>query len=66
MTEYTYWVNKKTGETIDDYYDWKALENKDDYEERTAFRESPYEHYRNQVYASGNRWAIENWEATHN
>lgn len=27
---------------------------------------SPYERRRNAVYATGNRWAIENWNATHN
>lgn len=27
---------------------------------------SPYERTRNAVYATGNRWAIENWNATHN
>ena len=26
---------------------------------------SPYERCRNAVYATGNRWAIENWNATH-
>lgn len=26
---------------------------------------SPYERNRNAVYATGNRWAIENWNATH-
>lgn len=27
---------------------------------------SPYERTRNAVYATGNRWAIENFNATHN
>lgn len=27
---------------------------------------SPYERTRNAVYATGNRWAIENWNLTHN
>lgn len=27
---------------------------------------SPYERQRAAVYATGNRWAIENWNATHN
>ena len=27
---------------------------------------TPYERCRNAVYATGNRWAIENWNATHN
>lgn len=26
----------------------------------------PYTRNRNAVYATGNKWAIENWEATHN
>lgn len=26
---------------------------------------TPYEHCRNAVYATGNRWAIENFHATH-
>ena len=28
--------------------------------------QSPYERTRNAVYATGNRWAIENFNATHN
>lgn len=28
--------------------------------------ESPYERTRNAVYATGNKWAIENFNATHN
>lgn len=28
-------------------------------------RLTPYERCRNAVYATGNRWAIENWNATH-
>ena len=27
---------------------------------------TPYERARNAVYATGNKWAIENWNATHN
>lgn len=27
---------------------------------------SPYERRRDAVYATGNRWAIENWNLTHN
>ena len=30
------------------------------------FVASPYERTRNAVYATGNRWAIENFNATHN
>lgn len=33
---------------------------------RERFVASPYERARNAVYATGNRWAIENWNATHN
>ena len=29
-------------------------------------RPAPYERTRSQVYATGNKWAIENFEATHN
>lgn len=32
---------------------------------KTIFIESPYERTRRAVYATGNRWAIENWKATH-
>lgn len=28
-------------------------------------RTSPYERTKAQVYATGNKWAIENWNATH-
>lgn len=28
-------------------------------------RETMYEHVRSQVYATGNKWAIENFHATH-
>ena len=37
-------------------------------EENTAkdvWISSPYERQRDAVYATGNRWAIENWNATH-
>jgi hypothetical protein len=30
-----------------------------------AQRRTPYERARAAVYATGNRWAIENWNATH-
>lgn len=29
------------------------------------FRETPYERTKRQVYATGNKWAIENFHATH-
>lgn len=32
---------------------------------RDKYIESPYERARNAVYATGNRWAIENFNATH-
>ena len=32
---------------------------------RDIFIESPYERTRSAVYATGNRWAIENFHATH-
>lgn len=32
---------------------------------RTTYIASPYERCRAAVYATGNRWAIENWNATH-
>lgn len=37
-------------------------------EETSTYRPrplSPYERCRNAVYATGNKWAIENWNATH-
>lgn len=38
----------------------------DKYEEHFTAIETPYERTRRSVYASGNRWAIENFNATHN
>lgn len=35
-------------------------------ESRDEIIESPYERTRRAVYATGNRWAIENFNATHN
>ena len=34
-------------------------------ETREKWYESPYERNQRMVYATGNRWAIENWNATH-
>ena len=31
----------------------------------TKYFESPFERQERAVYATGNRWAIENWRATH-
>ena len=47
---------------------------KDDRKERREYkgeqykrsRETPYERTRRAVYATGNKWAIENFNATHN
>lgn len=39
-----------------------------DYERDNSFvpsYQTPYERTRAQVYATGNKWAIENWNATH-
>ena len=33
---------------------------------KSESRLSPYERCKARVYATGNRWAIENWNATHN
>jgi hypothetical protein len=38
---------------------------KENFEELTRYVEDPRERARNSVYATGNRWAIENWNATH-
>ena len=32
---------------------------------RDRYIESPFERAQSAVYATGNRWAIENWNATH-
>ncbi len=32
---------------------------------RDKYIESPFERNERRVYATGNRWAIENWRATH-
>lgn len=34
-------------------------------DDRDYYRESAYERTRRQVYATGNKWAIENFHATH-
>lgn len=55
---------------------WNCNNNKDDFfysmicveSKREKERERPlslYERTRNQVYATGNKWAIENFHATH-
>jgi hypothetical protein len=43
-----------------------SVEGEEEYERRTHSRPlSPYERTRNAVYATGNKWAIENFNATH-
>lgn len=34
-------------------------------ESRDKYYETPFERNERRVYATGNRWAIENWKATH-
>ena len=41
-------------------------ECKSEQDSRDKIIESPYERTRRAVYATGNRWAIENFNATHN
>lgn len=41
-------------------------ECKTEQDTKDIYIESPYERNRRAVYASGNKWAIENWNATHN
>ena len=76
MRAITYYIDKKTQEhkthdeifahhtefnTYEEYEKWRD----ENYEEREKFIESPYEKTRARVYASGNVWAIENFNATH-
>ena len=35
-------------------------------EDRHTYTGTPFERQRAAVYATGNKWAIENWNATHN
>ena len=78
MRAKTIYINKKTKEqtnatalwiehreefdTAEDYERWVE----ENYEEREIFIETPYERTRASVYATGNKWAIENFNATHN
>lgn len=43
----------------------EALEDFKRYHQSKERKPDPYERTRAQVYASGNKWAIENFEATH-
>ena len=44
---------------------WYCNQCKKEQEVREQFIESPYERTRREVYATGNKWAIENFNATH-
>lgn len=43
----------------------EALEDFKRYHKGKERKQGPHERTREQVYASGNKWAIENFEATH-
>ena len=73
----TIYINKETKERVNKYtlYDdtrpnfeteeeWQEW-FEDNYEEKEICIESPYERTRRAVYATGNKWAIENFNATH-
>lgn len=74
----SYFINKETKEQasyIDllDKYRENFASYKDftewvdkNFEEHEKFIETPYEKNRNYVYSTGNKWAIENWNLTHN
>ena len=63
MRAITYWINKETGEKITDVD--LVLKNENNYIEKTEYVMSPFERQEAAVYATGNKWAIENWNATH-
>ena len=63
MRAITYWINKETGEKTTDVD--LVLQNEDNYIEKTEYIMSPFERQEAAVYATGNKWAIENWNATH-
>ncbi len=63
MRAITYWINKETGEKTTDVD--LVLKNEDNYIEKTEYIMSPFERQEAAVYATGNKWAIENWNATH-
>lgn len=48
-------------ETYQQFSEW-VNEN---FEEQSYYTQSPQERTRNYVYATGNKWAIENFNATH-
>lgn len=43
----------------------EALEDFKNYHQSNKGKTNPYERTRQRVYGSGNKWAIENFEATH-
>jgi hypothetical protein len=49
----------------DDYKKNNDDEKKEITKENTRKNPSPYERTKNEVYATGNKWAIENFNATH-
>lgn len=74
----SYFINKETKEQIS-YNALKEQYQKDfntytefmawveqNFDEHEKFIETPYERTQNSVYATGNKWAIENFNATHN
>lgn len=74
----SYFTNKKTNETIS-YYELKERYQNNfatwqefmdwtekNFDEEQRYFDTPYERARNYVYATGNKWAIENWNSTHN
>lgn len=57
------WIeNRERFNTKEDYEKWVE----ENYEEREIFIGTPFERTRASVYATGNKWAIENFNATHN
>ena len=44
---------------------WYCNDCQQETETATKYIESPFERQERAVYSTGNRWAIENWKATH-
>ena len=78
MRAITYYIHKETKEEfttsrlfIEHREDFETMEEynkwvEENFEEREKFVGTPYERTRAMVYATNNRWAIENFNATHN
>jgi hypothetical protein len=47
--------------TYEEFSNWVE----DNFEMKESYYQSPYERTRAKVYATGNKWAIENFNATH-